>query len=73
MLLRLGLRFVAGALVCGLSSSHARDFDKELQAKIKRLVEKNGKGAERELKQRLIRMAKQDQAVRAGGVTAITQ
>jgi hypothetical protein len=73
MLLRLGLRLVTGALICGLSSSHALDFDKkEVQAKIKRLVDQNGKGADRELKQRLIRMAKQDQAIRAGRVTTIT-
>jgi hypothetical protein len=64
MLLRLGLRFVAGALLCGLPSSRAQDFDKEVQAKIKRLADKNGKGSDRELKQRLIRMAKQDQAAR---------
>jgi hypothetical protein len=57
MLLRLGLRFVAGTLICGLWSSHVRDFDKELQAKIKRLVEKNGKGADRQLKQRSSRMS----------------
>ena len=59
--------------MCELSALQARDFDKELQAKIKGLVEKNGKGSDRELKRRLIRMAKQDQAIRAGRVTAITQ
>jgi len=64
MLLRLGLRFVAGALLCGLASSHAQDFDKVVQAKIKRLVDKNGKGTDQELKQHLIRMAKQDQTAR---------
>lgn len=64
MRLRLGRRFLAGALLCGLPSSHARNFDKEVEAKIRRLVEKNGKGSDRELKRRLIRMAKQDQAAR---------
>lgn len=72
MRLRLGRRFLAGALLCGLSSSHAQDFDKEVEAKIKRLVEKNGKGSDRQLKQRLIRMAKQDRAIRASRVTTIT-
>jgi hypothetical protein len=66
MLLRFGPRLLAVVLLLGTLPSHGQESEKELHAKIRRLVQKNGnKGTDQELKQRLITMAKQDQAARA--------
>lgn len=55
---------IATVLLLGITCSLAQDFEKELEAKVNILVEKNGPGTDQKLKQRLITMAKQDQVVR---------
>jgi hypothetical protein len=56
-------RLMAPALLLA-TGLYAQDFDKVLEARVDELVKLNGKGTDQKLKQRLIRMGKQDQAVR---------
>jgi hypothetical protein len=58
-------RFIAVTALLGAATCvPAQDYEKQLEAKVEELIRKNGKGTDQELKERLIAMAKRDQAVR---------
>ncbi|MDQ6675670.1 MAG: hypothetical protein M3Z09_00070, partial [Acidobacteriota bacterium] len=65
MLFRLGRQSTAvTALFTAGVFLYSQDFDKELEAKVNRLIEKNGSGTDQALRLRLIAMGRRDQAVR---------
>lgn len=56
--------FIAAGLLLAVTGSLAQDSESALEARVNELVKQNGNGTDQKLKQRLIRMGKQDQAVR---------
>src|SRR5436853_1572307 len=55
---------VALALLAAHGVGVAQTFEQKMEAQVERLVAKHGSGTDKELIRRLVRMAKEDQAVR---------
>jgi hypothetical protein len=55
---------VALALLAAHGVGVAQTFEQKMEAQVERLVAKHGSGTDKELRKRLVRMAKEDQAVR---------